>query len=76
MVDPSSAGRQAPPAWWGLAESVLAAMHTACGLGPSLPFLPYGGRNVPVLAMDYPTDARQDRYVRRWKALAKDIEGA
>ncbi len=65
-----------PMACPGRDNMVLTAVHVARALGPPMPILPCGGRDVPVLAMDYLIDARQDRYVRRWTALVKDNEGA
>lgn len=65
-----------PMACPGRDNLVLTAVHVARALGPPFPLLPHEGRDVPILAMDYLAEARQDQNVSRWKILAKEVEGA
>lgn len=56
-------------------NSVLTALHVAMALGPRFPLLADGAAPSPKLDMAYLIEARQDKHVRRWEALAAEQSG-
>ncbi|MBI2236501.1 MAG: HDOD domain-containing protein [Magnetospirillum sp.] len=64
-----------PGAAPGRDNPVLTALHVAMALGPRFPLLADGAAPSPKLDMAYLIEARQDKHVRRWEALAAEQSG-